>query len=90
MAGNQGKTNRDKASREFLRLLDDTGWLVLGEYVNSETPLDVICPAGHETSVTRRYFVNTCRICRPERATRGFEFHQPAPRRHQVYNHQRF
>lgn len=76
MAGNQGRPNRDRAAAEFLRLLDSTGWLVFGEYVNMDTPLDVVCPAGHETTVTRRFFVNTCRVCHPNpHQTRTYEFH---------------
>lgn len=76
MAGNQGRPNRDRAAAEFLRLLDSTGWLVVGEYVNMDTPLDVVCPQGHETTVMRRYFVNTCRVCRPKpHSATTYEFH---------------
>lgn len=74
MAGNQGKRNRDRAAGPWLALLDSTGWLVVGEYVNEDTPLDVICPAGHETTVKRRHFVNSCRVCRPAPAPRRYAF----------------
>lgn len=63
--------NAVAAAKRFIDDLERTGWEVTGEYTNIATPLDVVCPNGHPTTVVRRSFTGSCNTCRGAHGQRG-------------------
>lgn len=62
------------AEKRFVRDTDTLGWTVTGDYVNATTPVEAVCPAGHETTLTPKTGNYVCHDCNPKGGSRSFYF----------------
>ena len=63
----------EEAKKDFLRVLEDTGYTLIGEYISAGKNLEICCPQGHKYFVDSRSFRkgSRCLICNGNSPTTG-------------------
>ena len=60
-----GYSTSERASEEFYEMVEESGYKLLGEYINNRTKVPLECPRGHKIEMAPNGFKsgNRCRFC---------------------------